>query len=77
MSRLRVLAALVPLLALVVGAATLETPTESAKAEGVCVTHFKLPRAAGGLARGADGRLWFTEQLNDRIGVFDPDTRRV
>ena len=77
MSKLRLLGAMFPLLLLAAGASLLETPGETATAADVCVKRFGLPRSAGGLALGSDGRLWFTEQLDDRIGAFDPETERV
>jgi streptogramin lyase len=36
------------------------------------VTEFPVPANPYGIARGADGNLWFTEQQAGKIGRFLP-----
>lgn len=40
-----------------------------------CVTEFTGPTGGpGGLATGPNGRLWFSEQVDDQVGNLDPAT---
>jgi streptogramin lyase len=74
---MRILLAAVPVVAIAAGAAALEA-TKSSAAKAACVQETQPLRGyPGGLATGPDGKLWFSEQLNDRVGSFDPTTGKV
>ncbi|MBD0329781.1 MAG: beta-propeller fold lactonase family protein [Thermoleophilia bacterium] len=75
----RLLLGLAPLASVAAVAVLLSEESDPAAARGgACVREFgPLPGLPGGLTAGKDGRLWFSEQLQDRIGSYDPRTRRV
>jgi streptogramin lyase len=75
--RRRNLPALLLAVAIPVVVAIVATPLSSGlEAENVCVTEIGgvVEGFPGGLATGEDGALWFSEQIDDRIGFYNPDT---
>lgn len=74
----RVFVGLVPVIAVMIGVAVVEDSRSDDSSSRACVTEFSGPTGGpGGLATGPDGKLWFSEQLDDRVGSFDPATHEL
>lgn len=75
--RVRVLLALALIVAVLTAAAVVESPADLIEAEGPCVESFTegLEGAPSGIALGPDGNIWFVEQFESRVGIFDVATR--
>ncbi|MEA2480423.1 MAG: virginiamycin lyase [Thermoleophilaceae bacterium] len=72
----RKLLGLIPLVALIAILIALESPSSGVEPPGACVKEFGngITGHPFGIAVGPDGKLWFTEQLEDKVGAFDPRT---
>ena len=59
--------------------AVIESPASLSEDDTGCVTIFRegISGHTGGLATGPDGNLYFTQVLEDQIGVLDPETGDV
>lgn len=73
--RQQALLGLAPVVAVAVLAAVLESPSASSTAAG-CLHQFRIAGNPGGLAPeiGSSGKVFFAEQLQDRVGRLDPST---
>ena len=65
--------------AVIAGLIVFETPTSGVAPDGICAEEFSdgVEGRPFGLTVGPDRKLWFSEQLEDRIGVFDIATKRA